>query len=136
MSEPQSAQDGKEWRFLNGHSGTSATCLLNHTCRILNAFCCVLEDVNPFSAAIKAPLVTLQGPSALSPIRRKLRSVEGPILDKDEKPEELGRKWSKPTQLLSPNNLGFFVVQPVYSKLYELLKGTHATCKVINAIFF
>ena len=71
-------------------------------------------------------------PSALSPIRRKSKTNDSAGLEKDEKPEELGRKWNKPSQLLSPNNLGFFSAHPLYVKLYELLKGTYLTCKVLT----
>ena len=129
MREPNNEQ--KEWRFLNNKTAEMASCMLGHVCRVLNAFCCILEDLNPFSSQIKSPLVALPTPSALSPIRRKSKANEsGGILDKDEKPEDLGRKWIKPSQLLSPNNLGFFSAQPLYVKLFDLLKGTYSTCKV------
>jgi hypothetical protein len=49
----------KDWRFLKVHSATAASCLLGHATRDLNAFCCVLEDVNPTLVSIKVPLVTL-----------------------------------------------------------------------------
>lgn len=124
--------DQKEWRFLNNKTAEIASSMLGHVCRILNAFCCILEDLNPFSSQNKSPLVSLPTPSALSPIRRKSKANDNGILDKDEKPEELGRKWIKSNQLLSPNNLGFFSAQPLYVKLYDLLKGTYSTCKVAS----
>ena len=137
LGEVLSEKDAKEWRFLNSSSATYAACLLSHTGRILNAYCCVLEDVNPFliPLALKAPLVTLPTPSALSPIRRKLRSGE-PNIEKEEKPEEFSRKWNKPTQLLNSSNLGFFVAQPLYTKLFDLLKSTYATCKVCFLLLY
>ena len=109
--------------------------LLSHVSKILNAFCCILEDINPLSNPIKPPLVALPTPSALSPIRRKVsKAVEGSILDKEEKVEEFGRKWNKPIQLLNPNNLGHFATQPLYAKLYDLLKGTYSTFKVDSCL--
>lgn len=123
----------EEWRFLNEHLASSASYLLSHVGKTLNAFCCVLEDINPSNASLKAPLVVLPNPSTLSPIRRKLKSMDGPNSEREEKPEEFGRKWTKPTQLLSSSNLGFFAPQPLYIKLYELLKGTYATCKVLRS---
>ena len=54
--------------------------------------------------------------------------------EKEEKVEDLTKKWNKPTQLLSTSNLGYFVSHPLYVKLYELLKGTYSTYKVINSI--
>lgn len=83
-------------------------------------------------------MVALPSPSALSPIRRKVsKAVEGVVtVDKEDvKQEDLVRKWNKPTQLLSTNNLGYFPSQPLYIKLYELLKGTYSTCKVNMNIF-
>lgn len=124
-------RDPSEWRFLTSNIATAATSLMNHVSRILNAFCCILEDVTPGSGSAKAPLVTLPSASALSPIRRKLKSAEGGnVQEKEEKHEELGRKWTKPSQLLSPSNLGYFGSLPLYMKLHDLLKGTYATCKV------
>lgn len=128
LSEPQLEKDFKDWRFLNGPSAATASSLLGHATRVLNAFCCVLDDVNPLLVSLKVPLVTLPNPSALSPIRRKLRSTEGLILDKEDKSDESGRK-NKP-HLLNPTNVGFFATQPLYVKLYDLLKSTYATCKV------
>lgn len=128
LNSPESETEAKEWHFLSGPLATIASHLLSHVSRVLNAFCCVLEDVNPLSVSIKTPLVTLPNPSALSPIRRKLRNSEGPVLDKEDKSNEFARK-SKP-HLLNPNNLGFFAFQSLYVKLYELLKSTNATCKV------
>jgi len=52
--------------------------------------------------------------------------------EKEEKAEDLTKKWNKPTQLLSPGNLGYFVSHPLYVKLHELLKSTYSTCKVID----
>ncbi|KAK4002443.1 hypothetical protein OUZ56_004272 [Daphnia magna] len=128
LNAPESEIEDKEWHFLTGPLATIASHLLSHISRILNAFCCVLEDVNPLSVSIKAPLVTLPNPSALSPIRRKLRNSEGPILDKEDKSDEFARK-SKP-HILNPSNIGFFASQSLYVKLYELLKSTNATCKL------
>ncbi|XP_046649350.1 huntingtin-like isoform X2 [Daphnia pulicaria] len=128
LNEPQLEKDFKDWRFLKGPSSATASCLLGHATRILNAFCCVLDDVNPLLVSIKVPLVTLPNPSALSPIRRKLRSTESLISDKEDKSDESGRK-NKP-HLLNPSNVGFFAAQPLYVKLYDLLKSTHATCKL------
>ena len=132
----QIEKDLKDWRFLKVHSATAASCLLGHATLVLNAFCCVLEDVNPTLVSLKVPLVTLPTPSALSPIRRKLRSADGPILDKDDKSDEFGRK-NKP-HLLNPSNVGFFAAQPLYMKLYDLLKSTYATCKVcfLSVLYF
>ncbi|XP_057364436.1 huntingtin-like isoform X1 [Daphnia carinata] len=128
LNAPESETEDKEWHFLTGPLATTASYLLSHISRILNAFCCVLDDVNPLSVSIKAPLVTLPNPSALSPIRRKLRASEGPILDKEDKSDEFARK-SKP-HILNPSNIGFFAAQSLYVKLYELLKSTNATCKL------
>lgn len=130
LVESPSERRSEEWQFLNEHCGSSASFLLGHASKTLNAFCCVLEDMNPSNASLKAPLVMLPNPSTLSPIRRKLKNIDVPITEKDERPEEFGRKWNKPTQLLSPSNVGFFGSQPLYMKLYDLLKGTYATCKV------
>ncbi|EFX77022.1 hypothetical protein DAPPUDRAFT_106588 [Daphnia pulex] len=128
LNEPQLEKNFKDWRFLKGPSSNTASCLLGHATRILNAFCCVLDDVNPLLVSIKVPLVTLPNPSALSPIRRKLRSTESLISDKEDKSDDSGRK-NKP-HLLNPSNVGFFAAQPLYVKLYDLLKSTHATCKL------
>lgn len=120
--------------FLSSNLSTIASDMLCHISRILNGFCCIIEDINPLSQVPKAPLVTLPSPSSLSPIRRKTKSTDSSVLgDKDEKvdKEELGRKWNKPTQLLSQQNLGHFASNPLYVKLYELLKATYSTCKVI-----
>lgn len=133
LNAAASESDQKDWRFLNGPTVGMATSLLVHVSKTLNAFCCALEDVNPLSSSAKAPLVTLPGPSALSPIRRKVsKAVEGSVLEREEKPEDFGRKWNKPTQLLNTNNLGYFLAQPLYVKLYDLLKGTYSTCKVMS----
>lgn len=134
LNAPESEIEDKEWHFLTGPLATIASHLLSHISRILNAFCCVLEDVNPLSVSIKAPLVTLPNPSALSPIRRKLRNSEGPILDKEDKSDEFARK-SKP-HILNPSNIGFFASQSLYVKFYELLKSTNATCKVYYLLFW
>lgn len=107
-----------------------ASAFLLHICRILNAFSCVLEDLNPSSTSMKGPVVNLPSPSALSPIRRKSKVNGGSVSEKEEKVEDVSRKWNKPIQLLNPTNLGFFTSNPLYMKLYELLKGTYDTCKV------
>lgn len=134
LSDPQLEKEFKDWRFLKGPSSATASCLLGHATRILNAFCCVLDDVNPLLVSIKVPLVTLPNPSALSPMRRKLRSTESLISDKEDKSDESGRKNK---HLLNPSNVGFFAPQPLYVKLYDLLKSTYATCKVciIGAVY-
>ena len=48
----------------------------------------------------------------------------------DRSTEDLAKKWSKANQLVSANNLGYFVAHPLYIKLHELLKGTYSTYKV------
>jgi hypothetical protein len=121
-----------EFKFLSAEARTLVHNLLVHVMRIFNAFCCVIEDLNPQASGLKNPLVTLPNPSSLSPIRRKSKVSypgENVTQDKEEKFEE-SRKWSKPMQLLNPNNLGYFQPVSLYAKLFDLLKSTHSTCKV------
>lgn len=123
----------KDWIFLNPYLGTVASDMLCHINRVLNGLCCIIEDINPLSQAPKPPVVSLPSPSALSPIRRKSKSTDPTVAaEKDQKQEkeDFGRKWTKPTQLLSQQNLGHFANNPLYVKLYDLLKATYSTCKV------
>ena len=121
-----------EFKFLSAEARALVYNLLVHVMRISNAFCCVVEDLNPQASGLKNPLVTLPNPSSLSPIRRKSKVAypgENATQDKEEKFEE-SRKWSKPMQLLNPSNLGYFQPVSLYVKLFDLLKSTYSTCKV------
>ena len=67
-------RDAKEFRVLGAEAAVAASGLLTHIFRLLNVFCCVVEDLNPHAGVAKSPLVTLPSPSALSPIRRKSKT--------------------------------------------------------------
>ena len=62
----------KDWCHLSSDTAKVATAFFSHIARILNAFSCILIDLNPLCGGSKAPLVTLPSPSSLSPIRRKV----------------------------------------------------------------
>jgi len=78
MTSPpvEEGAERKDWSHLSGDTAKVASAFFGHVARILNAFSCILIDLNPLYGGAKAPLVTLPTPSSLSPIRRKVNTTD------------------------------------------------------------
>ncbi|XP_021144210.2 huntingtin isoform X1 [Columba livia] len=112
--------------------------LFSHLLKVINICAHVMDDVAP-GPAVKAALPSLTNPPSLSPIRRKGKERESveqasvPMSPKkagETSPATRQTDATGPVPTSKSSSLGSFYHLPLYLKLYDVLKATHANYKV------